>query len=58
VELAVGRCGPKFGVGIHANLTTASLLAVISAVNRSLSGAESTEQKMALAVLRPSPTAA
>lgn len=35
VELAVdGLPGPKFGVGIHSSILTASLLAVLSAVNR------------------------
>jgi 2-isopropylmalate synthase len=35
VEVALeGAAGPRFGVGVHPNIVTASLLAVLSAVNR------------------------
>jgi 2-isopropylmalate synthase len=36
VEISAGPRGTVFGVGIHANLVTASLLAVFSAVNRAI----------------------
>jgi len=52
VELALdGVAGSRFGVGIHANLTTASLLAVLSATNRALGGADEASRSRALAPL-------
>lgn len=41
VELAIdGMGGPRFGVGIHPNILTASFLAVFSAVNRAFEGVD------------------
>jgi 2-isopropylmalate synthase len=58
VELALdGVAGSRFGVGIHANLVTASLLAVLSAVNRSLGGADEATRSRALAPLELSSAA-
>jgi 2-isopropylmalate synthase len=34
VEVRVGDGRPRWGVGIHGNIVTASLRAVVSAVNR------------------------
>ncbi|MBC2769216.1 2-isopropylmalate synthase [Pusillimonas minor] len=34
VEVRVGDAGPGFGVGVHADIVTASFLAILSAVNR------------------------
>ncbi len=46
VELAQDDLpGSVFGVGLHANIITASVLAVVSAVNRSLSRLDETEQR-------------
>jgi 2-isopropylmalate synthase len=36
VEAQVGDAGPVFGVGMHGNIVTASLNAIISAVNRAM----------------------
>jgi 2-isopropylmalate synthase len=36
VEISVAGSGSLFGVGRHANIVTASLLAVLSAVNRAI----------------------
>ena len=41
VELAIdGMGGPRFGVGIHPSILTASFLAVLSAVNRAFEGVD------------------
>jgi 2-isopropylmalate synthase len=40
VEAQVGDAGPVFGVGMHSNIVTASLNAIVSAVNRATRGAE------------------
>lgn len=51
VELAVDGGGPRFGVGVHENIVTASVLAVISAVNRGLQTLEAHAQRRTLAPL-------
>jgi 2-isopropylmalate synthase len=52
VELAVdGGAGPRFGVGVHTNIVTASVLAVISALNRGLQPLDAHARHRALAQL-------
>jgi 2-isopropylmalate synthase len=59
VELALfGLAGPRFGVGVHSNLVTASLLAVISAVNRAFAGVDERARARALAPLEATASAA
>ena len=59
VELAVeGVAGPRFGVGIHSNILTASVLAVISAVNRAFQGLDAATRRQVLAGLEATPSAA
>jgi 2-isopropylmalate synthase len=40
VEALVGDAGSVFGVGMHGNIVTASLNAIVSAVNRAMRGEE------------------
>jgi 2-isopropylmalate synthase len=40
VEAQVGDAGSVFGVGMHSNIVTASLNAIVNAVNRAMRGAE------------------
>ncbi len=59
VELAMdGLGGPKFGVGIHSNILTASFLAVLSAVNRAFAGVDEASRAQVLSQLDATPTAA
>jgi 2-isopropylmalate synthase len=59
VEIALdGVAGPRFGVGVHANILTASVLAVLSAVNRALASIGDEARLDALAPLRRAPSAA
>jgi 2-isopropylmalate synthase len=51
VELAVDGAGPRFGVGVHENIVTASVLAVVSAVNRGLQALDPHARRRALATL-------
>ncbi len=51
VELAVDGAGPRFGVGVHENIVTASVLAVVSAVNRGLRTLDAPARRRALAPL-------
>ena len=44
--------GTLYGVGIHANIVTASLLAVLSAVNRALRSLDSEAQGLLLQQVR------
>ena len=54
VELAVDGAGPRFGVGVHENIVTASLLAVLSAVNRGLQALDAQARRRVLAPLEAS----
>jgi 2-isopropylmalate synthase len=59
VEVALeGVRTPRFGVGLHANLTTASLLAVLSAINRALQAVDADTRERVLAVLEAPASAA
>ncbi|HYD41245.1 MAG TPA: 2-isopropylmalate synthase [Anaeromyxobacter sp.] len=51
VELAVDGAGPRFGVGVHENIVTASVLAVLSAVNRGLQTLDAHARRRVLAPL-------
>jgi 2-isopropylmalate synthase len=50
--------GPRFGVGIHSNILTASVLAVISAVNRAFQGLDAATRRQVLSGLEATPSAA
>ncbi|HEY4210196.1 MAG TPA: 2-isopropylmalate synthase [Steroidobacteraceae bacterium] len=52
VEITIGGSASVFGVGRHANIITASLLAVFSAVNRALRRGLLTRQQPESAILR------
>jgi 2-isopropylmalate synthase len=57
VELAVeGGAGPRFGVGLHTNIVTASILAVIAAMNRGLATADAATWRRMLAQLEGHPS--
>jgi len=57
VELAVeGGAGPRFGVGLHTNIVTASILAVISAMNRGLATVDAAARRKVLASLEAHPS--
>jgi 2-isopropylmalate synthase len=58
VELAVeGGAGPRYGVGLHTNIVTASVLAVLSAVNRGLATVDAPERRRLIAHLEAHPAA-
>jgi 2-isopropylmalate synthase len=52
VEAQVDRQQPVFGVGMHSNIVSASLKAIISAVNRSLAGRGKPQSEEAMAAAR------
>jgi len=56
VELAVDGAGPRFGVGVHENIVTASVLAVLSAVNRGLQTLDAHARRRTLAPLEAAAT--
>jgi 2-isopropylmalate synthase len=52
VELSLeGGAGPRFGVGVDTNIVTASLLAILSAVNRGLSDVDAATRRRIMAAL-------
>jgi 2-isopropylmalate synthase len=52
VEAAIDNIpGIRYGVGINANIVTASVLAIISALNRSLNGIEPEAREETVEVL-------
>ena len=58
VELALeGSGGPRFGVGVHTNIVTASILAILSAVNRGFASVDPTLRKRLIAQIEASSTA-
>jgi 2-isopropylmalate synthase len=58
VELSLdGGGGPRFGVGVHTNIVTASLLAILSAVNRGLADVDAAARRRILAPLEAPPPA-